>query len=182
MSGCVLSLCETYTYCRRSLSYRSKGYDLLIAMEAATWIMTQGALMTKQPKPDADVPVGYEALLVAIGARIREYREQAHIRQSQLGAAINSGQSHVYLIEAGRVNLTLKTLMKLANALGVKPADLVNETRISDVVDQNTFKQLVSLLKLLKSDLRIIDERIDQAGQILSPETNIEQLAEDSKN
>ena len=62
-------------------------------------------------------------LSVLIGNRIRELRKERGLRQEDME---KFGLSYKYYqrIESGKVNVTLKTLEKIANALGVDPAEL----------------------------------------------------------
>ena len=60
---------------------------------------------------------GDEGLYVAVGARIRELREAAGMTQESFATATGMNPDYVWRIEAGRQNLSLKTLGRAALAL-----------------------------------------------------------------
>lgn len=64
-----------------------------------------------------------EKLSVMVGKRIRELRKKRGLRQEDME---NFGLNYRYYqdIEAGRANLTLGTIEKVASAFGVNSADL----------------------------------------------------------
>lgn len=53
------------------------------------------------------------------GIAIRDAREEAGLSQTELAARVGMAQSALSRIEAGRANLTLGTLQRVADALGV---------------------------------------------------------------
>ena len=65
--------------------------------------------------------------LVRIGKNIRKIRDEKNISQQDLAAACNFEKSNMSRIEAGRTNMTIKTLLKICEALQVKLSDLVDE-------------------------------------------------------
>ncbi len=71
----------------------------------------------------------FEKVLKDIGARIREIREMKGISQQDLAATCNFEKGNMSRIEAGRTNLTIRTLHKISLALGVTISDLVNISR-----------------------------------------------------
>lgn len=84
----------------------------------------------------------YEPLLEHVGARIRAARRRAKLKQSEVAAAIGSGQSYIVDIEAGKANLTLKMLARVAAALGVSPAALLLEGNLASMADQGVFDKV----------------------------------------
>ena len=70
----------------------------------------------------------FEQVLKNIGGRIRVIRESKGISQQSLADACNFEKSNMSRIEAGRTNLTVRTLYKISQAL---------EVRISDLLDTN---------------------------------------------
>lgn len=56
---------------------------------------------------------------------VRRIRTERGWSQEELGARANLHRTYVGAIERAEENLTLRTLDKLATALGVKPADLL---------------------------------------------------------
>lgn len=60
-----------------------------------------------------------DPLLVFIGARIREAREASQISQDRFSFVAEIERAYYGSIERGRRNLTVATLVKIANALEV---------------------------------------------------------------
>jgi transcriptional regulator with XRE-family HTH domain len=67
-----------------------------------------------------------EKVLIKIGLRIKELREEKNISQQDLAAACNFEKSNMSRIEAGRTNLTIGTLLKIGERLKVRLVDLVD--------------------------------------------------------
>jgi transcriptional regulator with XRE-family HTH domain len=63
-------------------------------------------------------------LATLIGYRIRELRKARDLRQEDM-AKFGLSYKYYQRIEAGKVNMTLKTLEKIADALGVDAAELL---------------------------------------------------------
>ena len=66
-----------------------------------------------------------QQLFIKIGDKIKELRELKNLSQQDLAALCNFEKSNMSRIEAGRTNLTIKTLFKISNALKVPLKDLV---------------------------------------------------------
>ena len=79
-----------------------------------------------------------------LGERIREERLRLHLTQAQLAEAINISDTYMGAIERGERSLTLDTLVRLANRLGVTVdylmADSVSDSD-SNIIEQ--FKQII---------------------------------------
>ena len=65
-----------------------------------------------------------QQLFIKIGDKIKELRELKNLSQQDLAALCNFEKSNMSRIEAGRTNLTIKTLFKISNALKVPFKDL----------------------------------------------------------
>lgn len=65
------------------------------------------------------------SLQINVGKQIQKLRESKGISQQDLAAKCNFEKSNMSRLEAGRVNPTLSTLEKVANALEVKIAEIV---------------------------------------------------------
>ena len=63
-------------------------------------------------------------LQINIGKQIQKLRETKGLSQQDLAAKCNFEKSNMSRLEAGRVNATLSTLEKVANALEVTLAEL----------------------------------------------------------
>ena len=64
------------------------------------------------------------SLQIIIGKQIQKFRELKGISQQDLAAKCNFEKSNMSRLESGRVNPTLSTLEKVANALDVTLAEL----------------------------------------------------------
>lgn len=82
--------------------------------------------MAKQPKNSEDIEP--DELLVAVGHRIKLARQNAKLTQKELGEILEAPQSWIYLMEDGQQNLQLKSLRKIAQALGISIRDLLPES------------------------------------------------------
>jgi transcriptional regulator with XRE-family HTH domain len=65
------------------------------------------------------------SLQINVGKQIQKLRELKGISQQDLAARCNFEKSNMSRLEAGRVNPTLSTLEKIANALQVTLAEIV---------------------------------------------------------
>lgn len=85
-------------------------------------------------------PINYKVL----GERIREERKRIHLTQAQLANEVGISDTYMGAIERGERSLTLDTLVKLANRIGVTIDYL-----LTDFVDGNNesiideFKQII---------------------------------------
>ncbi|MEU0740214.1 helix-turn-helix transcriptional regulator [Streptomyces sp. NPDC006134] len=59
-----------------------------------------------------------------IGRRIREVREFLNLTQERVFLAAPMNRAHCQNIEAGRTNPTLRTLLRIARAIGVSLEEL----------------------------------------------------------
>lgn len=59
------------------------------------------------------------------GKLIREWREDRGMSQETLADAAGLHRTHISLIERGQRSARLETIYRLANALGIQPADLM---------------------------------------------------------
>lgn len=79
-----------------------------------------------------------------LGERIREERQRLHLTQAQLAEDVDISDTYMGAIERGERSLTLDTLVRLVNRLGVTVdyllADSVADAD-SNILDQ--FKQIV---------------------------------------
>ena len=77
----------------------------------------------------ADVTHGEEdQALARLAVAIRESRARAGLTQEGLAAQAGMAVRHVQKIEAGEVNVTIRTLAKIAQALGLNISDLFADT------------------------------------------------------
>ena len=79
-----------------------------------------------------------------LGARIREERLKLKLTQAQLAEAIDISDTYMGAIERGERSLTLDTLVRLVNRLGVSVDYLLSDSvsdNDSNIMEQ--FKQIV---------------------------------------
>jgi transcriptional regulator with XRE-family HTH domain len=69
-------------------------------------------------------------ILAYVAANLRRLRG-SKLTQQQLEAATGLGVQYIRKIERGRVNITIDTLRRLANALGVPPSHLLRKAKLS---------------------------------------------------
>jgi len=62
------------------------------------------------------------------GANVRKYRVAAGLSQEAVAVKMGVDRAYVSGMERGQQNVTLLTMWHLAEALGVRPADLLDET------------------------------------------------------
>jgi len=64
---------------------------------------------------------------IQLGARIRENRSRMGWSQESFADMCGLNRSHMGEIERGRANITLATLLIIAQKLGTSPAELLKE-------------------------------------------------------
>ena len=57
----------------------------------------------------------------SLGVQIRKIREQKNLSQQSLADLCNMPKSTIARVERAEVNVTLKTLIKIANAIEISP-------------------------------------------------------------
>jgi transcriptional regulator with XRE-family HTH domain len=62
------------------------------------------------------------------GGNVRRYRLAAHLSQAALAERMGVDRAHVSAIERGLQNATLITVFQISQALGVRPAALLEES------------------------------------------------------
>ena len=62
-----------------------------------------------------------------LGRRVRQLRLERGLSQEALGELAGLDRTYISSTESGRRNVTIQTINKLAKALGVAPADLLND-------------------------------------------------------
>jgi len=91
-----------------------------------------------------------------LGERIREERLRLHLTQAQLAEAIDISDTYMGAIERGERSLTLDTLVRLVNRLGVTVdyllTDFVSDSD-SNIMEQ--FKQIMDQQPLERKQMAI---------------------------
>jgi transcriptional regulator with XRE-family HTH domain len=73
---------------------------------------------------------GEHKILAWVAANTREAREDLGLTQQDLADRSKLSRRYVQKIESGTVNVTVETIARLAQALKVEPADLVQRARL----------------------------------------------------
>ncbi len=64
--------------------------------------------------------------LINLGSHIRQIRERKNLSQQNLADICDLPKTTIGRIERAEMNTTIKTLVKIANALEVEPKELLN--------------------------------------------------------
>ena len=70
-----------------------------------------------------------------LGANLRRYRLAADLSQEAVANRMGVDRAYISAIERGVQNVTLLILWEISQALGVRPADLLDEGSASDNAD-----------------------------------------------
>ena len=70
--------------------------------------------------------VSEDAFLINLGIHIRQIRERKNLSQQNLADVCNLPKSTIGRIERNEVNTTIRTLVKIANALEIEPRELLS--------------------------------------------------------
>ncbi len=76
------------------------------------------AAMTAEERAQSEDRAARLATALRVGVAIRDAREEAGLTQTELAARMGVAQSALSRIEAGRANITVEMLTRIASALG----------------------------------------------------------------
>lgn len=91
-----------------------------------------------------------------LGERIREERHRLNLTQAQLAEAIDISDTYMGAIERGERSLTLDTLVRLVNRLGVTVDYMLSDSvadNDSNIMEQ--FKQIIDCQPLERKQMAI---------------------------
>lgn len=90
--------------------------------EIDRWVMQGGDRPSRERerKGTRKAPVSREPIDLQIGSEIVRLRQAKGLSQTGLAAIAGTSRTSISLLERGSANLTLRTLQKVASALGVK--------------------------------------------------------------
>jgi transcriptional regulator with XRE-family HTH domain len=74
--------------------------------------------------------------MIEIGETIRQRRELLHLLQPDLAAISKTSRRTIQLIEMGKGNPSLETLLKIANPLGLTLKILLKDTTGNNTINQ----------------------------------------------
>ena len=106
-----------------------------------------------------------------LGKRIREERIKLNLTQEQLAEKVDISTSYVGQIERGERNISLDTLVNVANILGVTIDFLLQDSitfqqdnissQIEQIISKRTLKEKLMVLDMLKIMFAHIDKGDD---------------------
>ncbi len=70
--------------------------------------------------------VSEDVFLINLGIHIRQIRERKNLSQQNLADISDLPKTTIGRIERAEINTTIKTLVKVANALEIEPKELLN--------------------------------------------------------
>lgn len=70
--------------------------------------------------------ISEETFIANLGIHIRQLREEKKMSQQDLANDCSIPKSQIARIERAKVNTTIRTLIKIANALEIEPKELLN--------------------------------------------------------
>lgn len=124
-------------------------------------------------------PINYKVL----GERIKEERKRIHLTQAQLANEVGISDTYMGAIERGERSLTLDTLVKLANRIGVTIDYLLtdfvdgsNESIIDEfkqIIDNQPLDRKVMALQVLRTIFGYFNNQSD-GPFVLSVNYNID--------
>ena len=91
-----------------------------------------------------------------LGKRIREERKRLNLTQAQLAEAIDISDTYMGAIERGERSLTLDTLVRLVNRLGVTIDYMLSDSvsdNDSNIIEQ--FKQIIDCQPLERKQMAV---------------------------
>jgi transcriptional regulator with XRE-family HTH domain len=117
--------------------------------------------------PPIDLPTQF-------GERVRELRKAGGLSQDKLADRAGLDRTHISLIERGQRSVRLETIQKLAEALGVEPADLlkspapvVTRRALSDREELDRLMPFLQEYQALATKHGINDVFQDNGGKLL---------------
>ena len=72
--------------------------------------------------------ISEENFIENLGIHIRQLREKKNMSQQDLANDCSIPKSQIARIESAKINTTVRTLIKIANALQIEPKELLNFT------------------------------------------------------
>lgn len=101
-----------------------------------------------------------------LGERIRELRKSAGFTQEKFGGKTGLSYKYIGELERGQVNVSLNSIVKIAEALGVKVGDLFSEERIH--VQKVFVRERNTLLRLSPQNIHLIKKALTLLNKTFS--------------
>ena len=145
--------------------------------------------MAKKPEAEDETSAGSQLLQSILATRVREARRNAKLKQSDLAVLVGSSQSFIYLLEAADANITLKSLVKIAEALQTDPVSLLTSKEALSFVDKSKVEELTDLIHLSLQELHVttsnlikINDFIQKMQKILTDQKEALNIASPSQD
>lgn len=101
-----------------------------------------------------------------LGMRIRELRKSAGLTQEKLGEKAEVNYKFIGELERGQVNVSLDSLVRIAEALGVKLGDLFYGERV--LVQKILVREKNPLARLSPQNIQLIKKVLKLLNRIFS--------------
>lgn len=139
--------------------------------------------MAKKPGTEDKTSTGsqlLQSIVETIATRVREARGSAKLRQSDLAAIVGTSQSAIYLLEAADANITVKNLVKIAEALQVNPVSLLMDKETAALIDKTKVEEFSRLvqgalqeLQATTNNLSKLNDALQQIHRLLADQSKI---------
>lgn len=106
-------------------------------------------------------------LMALVGARVKALRKRAKIKQMDLAKTIGVKPTYIASVEAGQQNLTLKSLRKIALALGISPWMLLLEEDLTFFEERSKLDHLLQILQSATQETDRTAELLRQACALI---------------
>ena len=106
-----------------------------------------------------------EVIILNIGENIKAFRSIKKLSQKEVALTIGIDQAQYSRIESGKVEPTVSSLKKIADALGISVGDLFSDVKPVDInsFDADLIERLKLMTELDKEDLKSLCHIIDIA-------------------
>lgn len=106
-----------------------------------------------------------EVIILNIGENIKAFRSIKKLSQKEVALTIGIDQAQYSRIESGKVEPTVSSLKKIADALGISVGDLFSDDKPVDInsFDADLIERLKLMTELDKDDLKSLCHIIDIA-------------------
>lgn len=107
----------------------------------------------------------YKIIIMNIGDKIKHFRMAKELSQKEVATRIGIDQAQYSRIESGKVEPTLSSIQKIADALHIDIAELFSKEQIADInsYDKNVVERLHLLDQLEEVERKSIFNIIDMA-------------------
>lgn len=126
--------------------------------------------MARKPGTEDKTSTGsqlLQSIVETIATRVREARGSAKLRQSDLAAIVGTSQSAIYLLEAADANITVKNLVKIAEALQVNPVSLLMDKETAALIDKTKVEEFSRLVQGALQELQATTNNLSKLNDVL---------------